>query len=165
MKYFSIARIKKEILQSDAGPKMTAISLATGIAIAFSPFPGIHIIFLIILIKVFKLNGVLALAGVLVHNPWTMVPIHFAGLAVGDLLLHGNLAVLDNFRLLPWDDIGFTTFFTKSFWLDNAVVLKSIFLPFLFGSTLLSLTFGAVSYRITFGFLSRNRVGGKGVSP
>jgi len=157
MKYFSLKRIKKEILQSDAGPKRTAISLATGVALAFSPFPGLHLISLIILIKAFRLNGVVSLAGVLIHNPWTMVLIHFAGLALGDLVLHGNLAILANFQLLPWNEIGLTTIFMKSFWVDNGVVLKSIFLPFLVGSSILSLVFGTLSYRMALGLLTRNK--------
>lgn len=64
-----LQRIKKEILQADTPPRITAISMAVGVALAFGPLPGLHLLLGFLLNRIFKLNAVIMLVGILIHNP------------------------------------------------------------------------------------------------
>ena len=163
MKFFSLGQIKKEILGAQSSPRLTAVSMATGVVLAFSPFPGMHLLIGFILIKSFRLNPIITLLGILVHNPWTMVPIHLAGLVTGDLVLSGGLVSLESFRTIPWQEFGITRIWNAGFWQRNGPLLLSIFKPFFVGSSLLSTVFGLMSYRLTLSLarLAANRKKGR----
>ncbi len=139
-------------------PRVTAVSLAVGVAIAFSPFLGFHLVLVFILSKIFRLNTILVLLGSLVHNPWTMLGIHLAAIVEGDLLLSGQITSIENFRMFPWRELGLTTMFSRSFWELNGQYLLAIFWPFFFGSLLQSAIFGPLTYHVTIRFLIRNKV-------
>jgi len=155
MKYISFERFKKEILKSELSPERTAASMAAGVWLAFSPFPGLHLLTAFLVARFMRLNGVVLLAGVLIHNPWSMILIHMTGLVVGDLLLTGSIASLEQFELFPWGELGFTTIFSAGFWSVNAPLLKTFIKPFFVGSLLVASTGSALSYRITLRFLKR----------
>ena len=155
MKYLSFKRIKREIIKGVHNPRNTAVSFALGVGLAFSPFVGLHLIAGFVLSRLFKLNGVIVITAALIHNPWTMVPIHFIALLVGDLMLHGHLESVYNFHTFPWGDLGFQTLFNSEFWSVNGPYLGALILPFFVGSLVLSGVFGGISYQATFRFLHR----------
>ena len=163
MKYLSLNRIKNEITQANSSPRVTAVSMAIGVALAFSPIPGLHLIVGFILIKVLRLNPILTILGILVHNPWTMAFIHLAGLVTGDLILSGNIASLESFQAFPWKELGFSRFWDAVFWEKNGPLLFAILKPFVVGSILLSGIFGMISYRLTLSLarLAKKRVEGR----
>ena len=155
MKYISLKRFKNEILKSNASHKVTALSLAIGVWLAFSPFPGLHLVITFIILRVFKLNGMVLLAGVLIHNPWTMIFIHLSGLSMGDLILSGSLESLEQFKLFPWDELGLRTAFSLDFWRENGGLLKGFVKPFVTGSIVLASGLSYSAYRLTLRFLRR----------
>ncbi len=157
MKYFSLDRFKKEILNADSTPKVTAVSMAIGVAIAFSPFPGLHLIMGFVLARLFRLNAVILVMGILIHNPWTMVPIHLFGLATGDLVLYGSLTSLDQFKAFPWHDLGLATVFDGAFWSLQWPILRSFIKPFFVGSTLTAVITALPAYKLTLRISLRKR--------
>ncbi len=155
MKYISLNRFKKEILKSPTSHRMTAFSMALGVWLAFSPFPGLHLVIAFVLQRIFKLNGVVLLVGILVHNPWTMIPIHLSGLAIGDLILSGSLDSLALFDEFPWNDLGISTVFSSDFWHDNWQFLRAFLKPFFCGSLVLASSFSVAAYNVTLRILKR----------
>ena len=149
MKYFSLARIKSEIRDSQASPQLTAFSLAFGVSLAFSPLPGMHLAIGFLITRLFRLNGILVILGILIHNPWTALPIHLSGLLVGDLLLYQDLVSLENFRSFPWKEIGPVTVFKGEFWHQNGSLLLLFVKPFIFGSLFNGSLLGLICYKLT----------------
>ena len=155
MKYISCSRLQKEILNADTGPRTTAISFALGIFLALGPLPGLHIFTGMLLVKIFRLNGIILLLGILIHNPWTMIPIHLLGLVTGDLILHQDIVSLDLFRAFPWEELGINTVFSATFWKAHAVELKPILKPFITGSLVVCTSAGLASYFLTIRLLRK----------
>lgn len=157
MKYLSPERIKKEILDADCTPAMAAFSFSVGIGLAFSPFPGIHIITAFVLTRFTRLNGVLMLLGILIHNPWTMIPIHMLSIVIGDLVLSGELVSMEAFRAFPWEQLVMLNVFSVDFWSEHGGVFLSLIKPFFVGHTILSIITMALSYKLTILFINRHR--------
>lgn len=162
MKYLSLQRFKDEVLKSEGSPRTTSLSLAVGVFLAFSPFPGFHLVVAFFSCRLFRLNPVVMLVGVLVHNPWTLIGIHMAGLILGDMILFGKLTSLETFRLFPWNEFGLRQVFSSDFWSVNGHYLVDIYCPFFIGSLLLSFLFGFLSFHLVMRFLHRNRVHAEG---
>jgi len=154
--FTSIQKIRQNVLYARTPPKKTAISLALGVALAFGPLPGLHLISAFMLTRFFRLNGLVMVTGVFVHNPWTMLPIHALGLVLGDLLIYGHLASIESFQLFPWQEIGFFTLFKASFWQSNGEIFLIILPSFLLGSCITALITGAFTYQVTWRYLSRS---------
>lgn len=153
--------IRNKIVHADTSPHVTALSFAIGIVIALGPFPGLHIISGLILLKFWKLNNVVLFSGIFVHNPWTLIPIHTFALALGDLILYQRFATLDKFSQFPWQEFGFFTFFKGEFWMKNGDLFLSILPPFFVGSLVLSAAGGIFAYRSALRFLLRKRRHGR----
>jgi uncharacterized protein (DUF2062 family) len=141
-------RIKEALVVGQASPRLRAASLAAGIALAFSPFPGFHLLFIVILARTTQLNGLLLFLGSLLHNPWSMVFIHGAGLLVGDLILSGEWRSWQGVNQLPLGDFSFLAPFNSTFWQESWPHLKPMLASFLLGSTLISAIAGTLSYLI-----------------
>lgn len=153
---FSVKRFKNEIFQAGTPPRTTAISLALGIWLAFSPIPGLHFVIAFLAARIFKLNGVVLILGVMVHNPWTMLPIHMLGLMVGDLVLTGHLQSLDQFQQFPIGELGLSTIFRRSFWLQHGPALSDFVRPFVVGHLIMNTVLALICYRYTL-YLLRNK--------
>lgn len=156
MKYVSFHYLKNVLLNANTPPKVTAFSLALGVWIAFSPFLGLHFISAIVLVRLFKLNGILLFAGIMIHNPWTMLPIHLSGLLVGEFLTPGGFSSLNQFHLFPWQELSFFSLFGRDFWVENWALLRVFVTPFLLGSLLLSSVFGTLSYHLALRFIKHD---------
>lgn len=151
----TLRKIRQNILYAKTPPKITALSLALGIGIALGPFPGFHFFLVFILLKFCRLNNIVLLGGVFLHNPWTMIPIHALGLMVGDLILHGHLASVDTLSAVPWKEFGFLSLFQKQFWDQNGESFLKLLLPFGIGSSLIGVLSGIFSYYTALQFLRR----------
>src|SRR5437763_1004449 len=74
----SLARIGSQlsqILHLHESPHRTALAFAVGAFIAFSPTYGLHTLSVAFCTWAFRLNCVALLAGSLINNPWTVLPI------------------------------------------------------------------------------------------
>jgi uncharacterized protein (DUF2062 family) len=153
---FSVKRFKNEIFQAGTPPRTTAFSLALGIWLAFSPIPGLHFVIAFVAARMFKLNGVVLILGVMIHNPWTMLPIHMLGLMIGDLVLTGHLQSLEQFQQFPIGELGLTNLFRHSFWHEHGPALSYFIRPFVVGHLIMNTVLALVFYRYTL-YLLRNK--------
>jgi len=65
-----------------------ALSFCFGIFVAFSPFMGLHTAMVFLFSWLFSLNfSVILAVSILIHNPWSMMPIYGIGYAFGDWFL------------------------------------------------------------------------------
>ncbi len=80
-------QLVRDILNADTPPLRTAASTSVGLAIALSPFVGIHTILAILSAFAFRLNRLATVAATLAFNPWSAVPIVAVELELGALLL------------------------------------------------------------------------------
>ena len=113
-------------------PQSIADGFATGAAVSFTPFVGFHIIISLMVAKMLKQNGVAAVLGTIIGNPWTFPFIWWATLHTGNFLLYGEL--------YP-HAVSFTTLFKELFHmvitLDfNGFIsdIYPVFMPMLIGS-------------------------------
>ena len=83
---FSLARLRDQLRQAlhlNESPYRTALAFAVGAFIAFSPTYGLHTLSVFFIAWAFRLNVAALLAGSLINNPWTVVPILGATVWVG----------------------------------------------------------------------------------
>lgn len=146
---FSFRRIRDLLIQTDDTPQIKAMSVGVGIFIAFSPFVGVHLPISALLIRFTRLNPLLLLASTLVHNPWTLMPIHLLGLVTGDIMLYGHLRSVDQFRAFPWNELGLRTVIDPDFWMAQSDFFMAVGKPFFFGSLVSALVCAIICYYIS----------------
>ena len=73
----------RQILHLGDSPRRTAVAFAVGVLIAFSPTYGLHTASVFFLTWAFRLNFLAVMAGNLVNNPWTFLPIIAGSMGVG----------------------------------------------------------------------------------
>jgi uncharacterized protein (DUF2062 family) len=111
----------REIIKVKDTPHHIALSFAVGVFMGNSPFLGLHYIGGIFLAWLFRLNKLVAFAGVSVNNPWTIVPISTCSVWIGAKLLVIN-------DVLPEVDWGAVTFTTVLSWLRSLIADPDNFL-------------------------------------
>ena len=79
-----------EMLGRHQEPEKVAASFAIGVAIAFSPFIGFHLLLAIVLAVILRLNKLDVVLGTLVVNPLTLGPVSAAALPVGRTILRAR---------------------------------------------------------------------------
>ena len=131
-------------------PHRIALAFAFGVFMGISPFLGLHYIGGIFLAWLFRLNRLVAVIGISVNNPWTIVPISSFSVWTGAKLLDIN-------QVLPDVDWGSITFMTVIEWLkslltepnkfiDLAITLLPLIKAFLVGSLVICTLSAIVSY-------------------
>lgn len=80
---------------------LLAFSFCFGIYIAFSPFVGLHTIMTFVLAWLLRLNLAVTFAGsLLIHNPWTTIPVYGIDYLFGEWLLK-TVCGLDTLAMNP----------------------------------------------------------------
>ncbi len=96
MRQFLISLALKE-----RSAKQLALSFCMGIYIAFSPFVGFHTLMTFGIVWMLGLNLAVTFAGsVLLHNPWTTIPIYALDYIFGEWLLK-TICGLDTLSMNP----------------------------------------------------------------
>ena len=134
----SFQTLLKHVLHLQESPQRTAVAFAIGAAIAFCPLYGFHMILVGLCTWAFGLNFVALLAGALINNPWTIVPILGATYWTGAVVL----GQYDS-PSFDWSDLGFR--------------IMPYAVPFAIGGILLSLIGAAVSYPLALYLISKHR--------
>jgi uncharacterized protein (DUF2062 family) len=141
----------RRLLALDDTPERIAGAFALGVFLAFSPLLGLHAFLGIALSFLFGLNRLAVLMGLIINNPWTLVPIYAAGTYLGGLLVgfpSGHR--LSGFEWqAPW---------SSGFWLQIAgqwPVLK----PLIIGSFILSVFASVLSYFVALSMIRHRRIG------
>jgi uncharacterized protein len=140
-------------------PHRIALAFAFGVFTGISPFLGLHYIGGIFLAWLFRLNRLVAIIGISVNNPWTMVPISTFSVWTGAKLLGIN-------QVLPEVDWKGITFMTVIEWLkslmaepnkfiDLAITLLPLIKAFFVGSFIVCTLSAIVSYFIIHILASR----------
>lgn len=142
----SLDRIRaplKQLLHLKESPHRTALAFAVGAFIAFSPTYGLHTLSVLFCAWAFRLNAVALIAGSLINNPWTVVPILGATLWTGV-----QLTGLPDVPSTNWGDLSMLAFYEQ---------IKPYAVPFFLGGFLLSAVGAAVSYPIAYMAITAHR--------
>ncbi len=123
----------KQVLTVDDSPHRIGVAFALGAFIAMSALLGLHTILGIVLPHIFKLSKRVTIAGVLINNPWTTIPIYSFCLWIG-LLFAGSDAPPPD---IDWSNISFSMLKTD---------LLYYLVPFLVGTTLVGLVSAVLGY-------------------
>jgi uncharacterized protein len=98
-------RFARIVLHTDDTPPRAALAFALGVFIAWTPILGFHTLLALALAFLLGLNRVAVLAGTLVNNPWTIVPIYSLSAYFGAQLL-GSSAPAPRLDGVSWKDFG-----------------------------------------------------------
>ena len=132
-----------QILHLHESPHRTALAFATGVFIAFSPTYGLHTVMVLFCTWAFRLNFLALMAGALLNNPWTLVPILGATVWVGFQVLG-----LPSVPPFAWDDLSLNALYRQ---------ILPYLLPFVVGGLVLSVVAALLSYPVAYWFISRYR--------
>ena len=124
------------LLHLKESPHRTALAFAIGAFIAFSPTYGLHTLSVLLCAWAFRLNAVALLAGSLINNPWTLVPILGATLWTGV-----KLTGLPHVASADWTDVSMMAVYEQ---------IKPYATPFFLGGFILSAIGAAISYPIAY---------------
>jgi hypothetical protein len=127
--YTTLKEKFRQVLHLGDPPRRTALAFAVGAFIAFTPTYGFHFVTALLCAWLFRLNLVALIAGTLLNNPWTVLPIIGSSIWVGLLL-----APVGQPPSIDWSDFTFQMLWDQ---------LGPFVVPFVLGHTILG-TFAAV---------------------
>ena len=133
----------REVLHLQEPPRRTALAFALGVFIAFSPAYGLHMILVGLCTWLFGLNFLALLAGSLINNPWTLVPILGLTYWSGACLM--GRADSPTFN---WQDLSFAGLYQQ---------ILPYAIPFTLGGIVLSFLGAALAYPAAYLFLTKYR--------
>jgi uncharacterized protein (DUF2062 family) len=125
----------REILKVKDTPHRIAMAFALGVFMGISPLLGLHTIGAFFIAWLLRLNRLVAIIGVYITNPWTIVPIYTFCLWVG-----AKLTGLE--RIIPtigWNDVTLMVYMSE---------LKPLIKPFLVGTIVVGSLSAVISYFI-----------------
>ncbi|MBI3809642.1 MAG: DUF2062 domain-containing protein [Nitrospirae bacterium] len=125
-----------QILHLGDSPQRTALAFAVGVLIAFSPTYGLHTASAFLFAWAFRLNFLALMAGNLINNPWTFLPIVAGSMWVGLLLDPAGAP-----PAIAWND-----FTLRMLW-DQ---FHPYVVPFVLGHVLLGIVGAAAGYVIMY---------------
>ena len=138
----------KSILSIKESPRRIALAFALGVFIGISPFLGLHYIGAFFLAWLFRLNKLVAIVGVSVNNPWTIVPISTFCVWIGAKTL-GIKEVLPE---VDWAGISLTKIISTFTDLESLTIMTKKLWPvissFFVGSMLICTISAIASYFI-----------------
>jgi uncharacterized protein len=151
-----LGRALRSLLHVDGTPHRTALALAIGVFIAFSPVLGLHTGLALAIAFAFRLSRVALLTGAYVNNPWTMGPIYMSGTLLGCTLLDVPPQGLD---AIDWHLHG------RAFYVALLETLRPYLWPYVIGNTVLGTLFALAAYVIMRTILERRRALTTGPQP
>jgi uncharacterized protein (DUF2062 family) len=139
----ALRRRLESLAAVDGAPHRTALSLAIGVGLSFSPLLGLQILIAIAVTLIFRLSKVAVLLGLCANVPWVMLPWYALTTAAAASILETSPAVDIGDRLRLMMDVPF---YQSTFW-GHAGTLLDVFLwPFLIGPTIGAACLGVVTY-------------------
>ena len=105
----------RAIFHVNETPHRIALAFAMGVFMGISPLLGLHYIGGILLAMLFRLNKIVAIIGVSVNNPWTIVPLSTFSVWIGAKML-GIKQVLPE---VDWGSISLSSIAMKFTDLDK----------------------------------------------
>ena len=139
----SLRALLRQVLHLQESPHRTALAFAIGSAIAFCPFYGFHMALVGLCTWAFKLNFIALLAGALINNPWTIVPILGATYWTGAFLLGRSES-----PSFDWSELGFRAIYEQ---------VMPYAVPFAVGGVVLSLIAAILLYPLALYLITKHR--------
>lgn len=124
--------LHRYICKSSKDPESLARGLGLGLFVGFLPSIGFQIILAFLLAGILNANRIIAMAGTLISNPLTALPLSAFSLWLGDWILPGT--TLKNFSL--------STFEFSQLWNSSGQLVAA----YLVGCFSLSVVSGALAY-------------------
>ncbi|TNF55711.1 MAG: DUF2062 domain-containing protein [Nitrospiraceae bacterium] len=134
----------RSIFQVNDTPHRIAIAFALGVFWGISPLVGLHTIGAFSFAWLFRLNRLVAVVGVYITNPWTVVPIYSFCLWVGIKLVGMKQALPE----VDWKNLTFMYMVHK---------LTPLLWPFIVGTFVVATVSGIISYFIIYNAALRYR--------
>lgn len=136
----------KSIIFEKGSPKKIAISFAVGVFLGFSPLYGIQILMSLLVSFIFRLNKIVTIAGSLVTNPWTVIPVYTANAFIGMFLLGRSFHSLPNLSMSDLTDLS-----------ELLSKLGSLMLPITIGGLLLGIIGAVAGYFIVYFIMMKRK--------
>ena len=124
---------KKAVISGGETPHKLAMTAAIGIYIAFSPFPGLHGVLILLTRNLLGLNLPVLFVTASINNPWTMIPFYTLDYAFGYWFMHG---------LLGYESTWLISL--ERFFGSGTICLWS----FVVGGNILGIVFALISYPV-----------------
>ena len=138
-----------EMLGRHEEPERVAASFAIGVAIAFTPLIGLHLVMALVIAVVLRLNKLDVFLGTLVVNPLTLGPVSAAALPIGGLVVRARQEAVTH---MPWGDL-----LRPSLWAQAGPAMKTIGIQWGVGMFTFSVVFGALTYLVLVRVLRSRR--------
>lgn len=138
-----IQSVLREVLHLKESTHRTALAFALGVFITFSPPYGLHMAITVFCAWAFGLNFLALLAGMMVNNPWTLLPTIGLTFWIGVRLLG-----LPDPPPFDWNDLSVMAVYQQ---------VRPYAVPFILGATLLSVVGALVAYPAAYYFIDRYR--------
>jgi uncharacterized protein (DUF2062 family) len=160
----AVGFVKFRILHVDDTPQRIARGVAVGVWIAFTPFLGLHMILALALAALFRANKVLAVLGVWISNPFTLLPIYGSTYLMGRFLVgrfHPSHAQPGQVGDLLSHIFSFSNMVTRlhtaAFWEEVAKVFGKIGMELTLGGFVLGTLFAIAGYFATYWLITTYR--------
>ena len=148
----SFFRALENLALLDEAPRRTALALAIGVGLSFSPLLGLQILIALGITLAFRLSRIAVLVGLCANVPWVMLPWYGLTTAAAAALLGTTSTVDLNARL---DLILSVPFYRTAFWGHAADLLEAFLWPFLIGPTVGAMALAAITYAVALRVLTR----------
>jgi uncharacterized protein (DUF2062 family) len=144
-----VSRFARPLISAHDTPKRLALAFTMGVFFSLTPFVGLHTIVALALAFSFGLNRAAVVFGLLLNNPWTLVPYYTAASYLGGWLIgFPEAPSLAGFRLAElWQ---------ASFWSELAGQWR-LLIPMALGSTILAILGAALAYPLALYVIRRGR--------
>jgi uncharacterized protein (DUF2062 family) len=147
----------RSIFQVKDSPKRIALAFALGVFMGISPLLGLHYIGGFFLAWLFRLNKFVALVGVSVNNPWTIVPISTFNVWIGARIMGIDQILPD----MDWKHLTLMKIISGMTDMDTFLAAARAMMPlissFFVGSFLICIISAIASYFIIFALLTKYR--------
>jgi len=145
----------RSIFQIKESPHRIALAFAVGVFMGISPLLGLHYIGGVLLAMLFRLNKLVAIIGISVNNPWTIVPLSTFCVWIGAKIL-GIKQVLPE---VDWGSISLTSIIRNFTDMEKLMALIKELWPilsaFFVGSFLICTIASIASYFIMLELVKR----------
>ena len=143
MIFVPIRSLAERLMAQEQSPHKLAFTCALGVFIGISPFAGFHTIMTFVLGWLFMLNiPALFAVSVMIHNPWTMMPVYAFDHIFGKWLL--NALHIDYMQLDPVWVESFNLFLK-----EHTGIAGLSLSAFLIGGTVLAVGASLIVYPLT----------------
>ena len=148
----SFFRALENLAVLDEAPRRTAMALAIGVGLSFSPLLGLQILIGLGVTLAFRLSRIAVFVGLCANVPWIMLPWYVLTTAGAATLLGTSSSVDSSERLAR---ILSVPFYRAAFWGHAGALLDAFFWPFLLGPSVGALTLSAITYVLALRVLTR----------